>query len=661
MVSFAVVTPVLADWKDDIGYTRLQLLAGSDLPTAPSQGFTQVEAFEIATNYTPDTANLNFTGKTFALKSGSSGISNHATTVANNFYGNATSLLTGNIPVDLYNVNSYVGTEFLKVGSFSEPAVDTHAVHNHSWVTTSTYASAAEANQRLDYAINRDGFVCVVGENNGNTTLLPDLFGQGYHTISVGLANGSHSAGFTTLDGSGRIKPDIVAPDGYTSFATPMVSSAAGLLYSKLTDLAPTFVPALVPADKPRVIKALLLASASKDTVASWTNTSTRPLDIRYGAGELNINHAYNDLRAGRVAASNSTFLKSRGWAAESVSGNSSKTYYFTIPAGSTSPPFCAALTWHRVITDNRSGSSFGNLTTSMANLNLHLYQANGFAPGNVISESLSAVDNVELIYQSALAPGNYALVVENTSAAATNYGLAWHSLPAVSIVATIPNAREIDQQQGLITITRNGDTTLPLYVPVWVSASALANTGFQPLPSSVTIPAGQSSTTLPVIPITDDLAEGSRSVTVAIASDFGLVRGPVQTAVVTIEDKPFDTWRFANFTSVELNDSGTSGANADPDGDQLPNLIEYAMNLDPKNPGIAPVTSGIESNYLSISATKNTAATDITWSAEVSADLANWSPAVILTNTTNTFTARDSVATSTAEKRMLRLRITRP
>ncbi|MEO5714057.1 MAG: S8 family serine peptidase [Luteolibacter sp.] len=652
----ALVTPVLADWKDEIGYTRLQLLAGAELPFAPTQGFTQVEAPENTTNYTPDTTNSNFTGKTFALRSGPSGVSSHATTVANNFYGNTTSLPSDNIPVDLFNANGYIGMDFLKTGSFNEPAVETHAVQNHSWIAA-TYSSADEANQRLDYAINRDGFVCVVGENNGNTTVLPDLLGQSYHTISVGLVNGSHSAGFTTLDGIGRIKPDIVAPDGATSFATPMVSSAAGLLYSKLASLAPT----LAAPDKPRVIKALLLASATKDTVTSWSNTSARPLDIRYGAGELNVNHAYNDLRAGRATASNSTFLKSRGWAAESVSGNSAKTYYFTIPAGAASPPFCAALTWHRVITDGRSGSNWGNLTTSIANLNLRLYQANGFSPGSAVSDSLSTVDNVELVYQSALAPGNYALVVENASAAATDYGLAWHSLPAVSIVATSPTAREINQQQGLITITRNGDTTLPLYVPIWVSASALANSGFQPLPSSVTIPAGQSSTTLPVIPIADDLAEGGRSVTVAIASDFGLVRDPGQTALVTIEDKPFDAWRFANFTSVELNDSGTSGANADPDGDQLPNLIEYAMNLDPKNSGVAPVSSGVQSDYLSISATKNAGATDITWSAEVCADLVTWSPAVVLTNTTTTFAARDNITTSTAEKRMIRLRITRP
>lgn len=657
LVTFALVAPLPADWRDDIGFTRLQLLAGSGLPAAPAQGFTQVEALESAANYSPNTANANFTGKSFTLKSVASGVSNHATTVANNFYGNTTSLFAGNIPIDLFNANTYITADFLKTGTSSEPAVETHAVQNHSWVTTSTYSSAAEASQRLDYAINRDGFVCVVGENNGNSTLLPDLLGQGYHTISVGLVNGSHSAGFTTLDGTGRIKPDIVAPDGLTSFATPMVSSAAGLLYSKLVELAPT----LLTADKPRVIKALLLASATKDTVTSWSNTSTRPLDIRYGAGELNVNHAFNALVAGRANASNNTLLNSRGWAAESVSANSSMTYYFTIPAGPAAPPFCAALTWHRVITDNRVGIAWGNLSTSMANLNLRLYQANGFAPGSLISESLSTVDNVQHIYQPTLPPGNYALVVENSSTTDTDYGLAWHSLPAVSIVATNPTAREIDQQQGLITITRNGDTTLPLYVPIWVSASALANSGFQPLPSSVTIPTGEDSATLPVIPITDDLAEGNRSVTVAITSDFGLVRDPVQTAVVTIEDKPFDAWRFANFTSIELNDSGISATNADPDNDELPNLIEYALNLNPKIPGIAEILSGMETGYLSISTTKNLAATDINWGAEVSADLGIWSPALTLVNTNTDFAARDSVATGDAEKRMIRLKITRP
>jgi hypothetical protein len=663
-------TPLSADWRDEIGYTRLKLLAAAELPAAPSQGFTQVEAPESSGNFLPDTTSALFTGKTFTNLSGTSGVSSHAQHVATNFYGNTTSLVAGNCPVGLYNANSWIGAGFLNTGSNSPPDTESHTVQNHSWVGTLnanfTEADATEINRRLDFAINRDGFVSVVGVNNGNSTILPAILGQSYHTISVGRDDNGHSAGFTTLDfiasgDAGRIKPDIVAPSAApeyaTSWTTPMVASAAGLLYSKLA-AAPY---SLAGADKPRVIKSLLLATATKNTVPSWSNTPTRPLDLRYGAGELNICHAYNALRAGRETASSSILRKSRGWAAESVAAGSPKTYFFNIAAGAPSTPFSAALTWHRVITDNLNGPSWGNLSTTLANLNLRLYQASGFALGSEVAASLSSVDNVELVYQSALPPGNYALVVESTSSTSTPYALAWHSLPAVTVVATTPTAREIDSQAGLVTITRTGDTTLPLFVPITVGGSAVSGTHFQALPASVTLAAGQASTTLQIVPVADNLAQGNRNVTVAIAADFALVRDAAQSAAITIQDKPFDSWRFANFSNSEITNPAISAETADPDGDNLANLLEYALALHPKLASISPVTTGQSGGYLTIASSKNTAATDILWTAEVTADLATWQSLTPSVNTASNFAASDFIRSDQAAQRFMRLKITRP
>jgi hypothetical protein len=543
-------TPLAADWRDEIGFTRLKLLAGAELPDFPNQGFTQVEAPDSG-NFLPDTTSSLFTGKTFSNLSGASGISNHAQHVATNFYGNTTSLVTGAFNVGLYDANGWIGAGFLKTGNNSLPAAESHAVQNHSWAGTLnanfTAATATEINRRLDFTINRDGFVCVVGSDNSASAVLPAILCQSYHTISVGRDDNGHGAGFTTLDfitpgDAGRIKPDIVAPSANpeyaTSWTTPMVASAAGLLYSKLA-AAPY---SLTGPDKPRVIKSLLLATATKNTLPSWSNTSARPLDLRYGAGELNINHAYNALRAGRQTASDTTVLKSRGWAAQSVVAGAPKTYFFSIAAGAPSTPFSAALTWHRIITDNLNGPSWGDLTASLENLSLRLYQASGFPLGSQIAASLSNVDNVELVYQSALPPGNYALVVENTSSSSTPYALAWHSLPAVTVAATISTAREIDLHAGLVTITRTGDTTLPLFVPITVGGNAISGTHFQALPASVTLAAGQASTTLQIIPIADNLAQGNRTITLAIAADFALVRDAAQSAAITIQDKPFDS-----------------------------------------------------------------------------------------------------------------------
>ena len=217
-----------------------------------------------------------------------------------------------------------------------------------------------------------------------------------------------------------------------------------------------------------------------------------------------------------------------------------------------------------------------------------------------------------------------------------------------------------IAYQAAVITLTRTGDTTLPLYVPLTTGGTAIAGTHYQTLPDSVTIPVSQTSTTLQVIPISDNLAQGERTVTVTVATDFALVSNPSESGIVTLEDKPFDQWRFNYFTSPELANPSVSNETADPDDDQLANLIEYALDLDPKSPDISPIAMIDSGGYLALSADDNPDATDITWAAETTGDLENWNPAIV-TSPTNPFTARDTVLIDSAEKRFIRLKITRP
>jgi hypothetical protein len=649
---------VLADWRDDVGYTRLLDLSAADLPAAPSRGFSQIEATQAVSPVTflPDSQNPLFSGKTFTNRSAASGngISEHATRVAKNFFGTATSLITGNCQIDNYFVDDWLFGDFLRTGVNAVPLNESRAVQNHSWVAASAgfpEASAQEINRRLDFAINRDGFVCCVGSDNAGASILPQLLCQSYNTISVGRDDGNHSAGLTDFDGPGRTKPDIVAPSASpefaTSWTTPMVAGAAGLLHAKLV-AAPY---SLTGANLPRVIKSLLLATATK--TSNWANTSTRPLDPEYGAGVLNVYHAYQALRSGGVSTSTSIAHPPRGWAAETVNGNSSKTYYFTIPAGAVATPFRAALTWHRSV----SKTGGGTWNASLANLNLRLYQANGFSLGSLLTSSLSTVDNVEFLDRTAQTPGSYALVVENNSSTATAYALAWHSLPTVKALATQPVAREIDSQAALVTVTRTGTTTLPLRVPLSYGGTAVAGVDFPALPSSIIIPAGQASATLEISVIADNRPTGNRTLEVGIGADFGLLRDPQQPALVTLEDKPFDAWRFTHFTNSEL---GLSSELADPDADSLPNLIEYALALDPRSPSVSALSPSRAGDYLSLTAAKNPSASDLLWSAETSGDLISWQNAVISVNTSTHFSARDSVPLGNPGQRFIRLKITR-
>ncbi|HEY3914272.1 MAG TPA: hypothetical protein VGN61_07275, partial [Verrucomicrobiae bacterium] len=98
-----------------------------------------------------------------------------------------------------------------------------------------------------------------------------------------------------TLD-NGRSKPDLVAPGGFVSYTAPYISGAAAVLVqagargdggSNTTN-----------AEDRRTVKALLLNGALKPF--DWSNTTTAPLDTRYGAGVLNLYYSYEQLVGGQ-------------------------------------------------------------------------------------------------------------------------------------------------------------------------------------------------------------------------------------------------------------------------------------------------------------------------------------------------------------------------
>ncbi|MCU0721880.1 MAG: hypothetical protein MUC83_19370 [Pirellula sp.] len=47
-------------------------------------------------------------------------------------------------------------------------------------------------------------------------------------------------------------------------------------------------------------MKAIIMAGADKTAVPAWSNTSTRPLDSVYGAGQADVYSSYRILEAGQ-------------------------------------------------------------------------------------------------------------------------------------------------------------------------------------------------------------------------------------------------------------------------------------------------------------------------------------------------------------------------
>lgn len=147
---------------------------------------------------------------------------------------------------------------------------------------------------------------------------------------------------------------------------------------------------------------------------------------------------------------------------------------------------------------------------------------------------------------------------------------------------------------------------------------------------------------------------------------------------VITSASSPsaYATWLVLHFTPAEQGESLISGDLADPDGDGLPNLAEYALGREPRvSDASAAWTSAIQnisgSDYLTLTFRRLVNAPDLAYEVQSTSDLTNlasWTADPVLVGSpvangdgTETVTYRDSVeASSAAPRRFLRVQITR-
>lgn len=455
-----------AGYKDEIGLTTLLNELGGTAPSGAGIGVTQVESsfpYPSTSNYVADATQPELTGKTITPKNSPALVSGHATTVAINLVGSNNGTAPGVTQVDAYEANHWLLAGSLRYGNnLAEPVVETRRVQNHSWVAETAGALVVDQEllRRFDYAIHRDGFVAVVGLNNWNTNPVPALLAHAYNAISVGVVNGEHSSGGTTIEGSGRIKPELVSPSYYggVSHATPTVAGAAALLLQK-ADATPGLALARTNSE---VIKAVLLAGATKSQFPGWARTTTQPLDLVYGAGQLNVRHSYYLLGAGKFSASSSITVSNRGWDFAATSTSAAR-YFFDVPPATAMTNFSVVLTWNRKILDTASGATF-SMMVSNANLNLRLYAASGFTPGTLLDSSMSTNQNVEHIFTPSLSAGRYCLEV-TSDLALFDYALAWGGQPIVQLLTSVNQATwgSVTPASGLYSVGSNvGLTATP-------------------------------------------------------------------------------------------------------------------------------------------------------------------------------------------------------
>jgi hypothetical protein len=111
---------------------------------------------------------------------------------------------------------------------------------------------------------------------------------------------------------------------------------------------------------------------------------------------------------------------------------------------------------------------------------------------------------------------------------------------PAVTVTATIPGGgAEAGPTSGQFTFTRRGDKSVGLTVNFSVAGTANTTGGvdYGDLGTSVSIPSGQSTVTLPVTPVNDTIAELDETVVLTVEDGAGYTVGAAKTATVTIAD----------------------------------------------------------------------------------------------------------------------------
>ncbi len=143
-----------------------------------------------------------------------------------------------------------------------------------------------------------------------------------------------------------------------------------------------------------------------------------------------------------------------------------------------------------------------------------------------------------------------------------------------------------------------------------------------------------------------------------------------------------FPTFTAFSFSPAELSSGVLTRSDADPDGDMLVNLLEYAFGRDPRlsdAAGAAPLVTLNGANRLQIVFRRLETATDLTYTVEASTNMTTWTPIARSTGGGGTqnlggaravgeagaspvvVTVEDGVSVAGPMSRFLRLTVTRP
>jgi len=136
-------------------------------------------------------------------------------------------------------------------------------------------------------------------------------------------------------------------------------------------------------------------------------------------------------------------------------------------------------------------------------------------------------------------------------------------------------------------------------------------------------------------------------------------------TLVLSGQLTPFQRWQLAEF-GTQAGNPLLAGDMADPDGDGLPNLLEFALATQPNEAGTTTIVHDLENidgtSCLRLTIPRNPAASDLIFTVQTTSDPSDpyaWTDndTVIEENTPTQLVVRDTLA---GPRRFIRLRVSR-
>jgi len=206
--------------------------------------------------------------------------------------------------------------------------------------------------------------------------------------------------------------------------------------------------------------------------------------------------------------------------------------------------------------------------------------------------------------------------------------------------------------------------------LPSGLTATAISGDGWTTDLGSLTCTRSESlaaGAAYPPITVIVDVATNAppgltNSVYVSGGGELNTANDTAADPTTIVALTPIQFWRLQWFGIT--GDSGVAADNAVSTSDGMPNLLKYALGLNPLLPATNPVTGDISTGYLRLTAPRNPSATDVTFLVEATGDLATPFTTNGITMDQNTPTllqAHYNTPVAVLTNGFMRLEVTRP